>query len=268
VVLHGSVNGVYQKWTIMANGGQGLPPPAPIIDNSNHMMTGRISPTVVPWPNRGSLDHSNIGTSCGVFINTFFEARFYCYDKAMDRWNDHSTAMYQAPITLPKTATKVGLAYHVTRQGHGGALGGDKANGQFWMAIAPPSDSNGDGVPELIPAPSAVQLYISRNLSSTRLPSNTNLRWRFKGPYWDAGKTTDTGTNLALYEDESISALKGAWFLNNQNIIFLPFADGTFSELPLTDGKDFQVMERGLCAGTIGAGVGGSTCGSQNKFGY
>lgn len=265
MMLHGSVAQKYRQWTLVTNLG-GVFASYNIKDTTGHEIDGSVSPTVVSWPSRGGANHADVGTSCAVFVDRLQAARFYCYVKSSDRWQDFSAKMYQW-IPMAHTPTKVGLAYHVLRNGTGGALGNDITRGQFWMTVAPGSDTNGDGV--IDPAPSKPELYISTYLSASNPPHPNITQWSVKGPYWDATQTVDTYTNVGLYEDESISAMKGTWFENNTSILFMPYADGTFNE-PLKDGNDFQVMERGICMGVLGGEdyLAQTTCGTSNFFGY
>lgn len=157
-----------------------------------------------------------------------------------------------------QVGAKVGLAFHVMRDKNGGPLYGDWTKGQFWMMTVPSGQTN-----EL--------LYTSSVLSSTILPSTSmNFPWyAWAGSYWDS---VFPGTGAMLYDDTSISALKGVLLGNGGStscLIFLPFADGTLNETQ-TDVNDFQVMEHGACIGlryTIGDGT--TYCGSSpNAFGY
>jgi hypothetical protein len=264
LIVHGSNAGVYYRWVLTTNNGSVLPP-VQLTTAGGATMTGHFSPTVIPWPSRGAADHASIGTSCGVFIDQATQPRFYCYVKSTDRWQDFTAQMY-AKEPMRNTVQKVSLAYHVSRESTGAALISDSANGQFWMTVVPiPGDADGDGVTDR----GRPVLYISRQLTSTQLPSATTLKWMYSGNYWDAMQTVEMGTNVTLYEDESISAMKGAWLNNTQQLFFFPFADGTSPEI-LKDGNDYQVMERGICMGVHGGIWNGaqSVCGTSNKFGY
>jgi hypothetical protein len=136
---------------------------------------------------------------------------------------------------MPRTFTKVGLAYHVNREANGTPLSNDPTRGQFWMTVIPDSDSG-------FQPPS---LYVTGGLSSTK-PPGTTTTFKVSGLFWDEWQRTVPGTIVGLYEDESVAALKGVMMSSATSTYFFPFADGTVSE-QLKDGNDFRVMERGIC---------------------
>ena len=70
-------------------------------------------------------------------------------------------------------------------------------------------------------------------------------------------RRVDEPRAVALYEDESLSALKGLMLGYSgepatARLEFLPFMDGA-REVRLGSGNDFEVMARGICAGLRGS---------------
>jgi hypothetical protein len=262
-VIFGSVSGVYRRWTGYVIG---APSVDDVLDGTGHQITGSISPTVVPWPNRGGVDHASNGTNCAVFVSQTNEGRFYCYDKSVDRWKEYTSLVYQN-FAMPKTRTKVGLAFHVLRNGATAApLANDVARGQFWMTVID-ADKNGDGVLDP-PGQGRADLYVTGALTNAEPPALNNNQMKFwtKGPYVSTAFLSAQGTNVGLYEDESISAIKGVLVRGSASLMFLPHADGTVNE-PLRDGNDFQIIERGICRGLL-EDPNGFDCGSPNVYGY
>jgi hypothetical protein len=113
------------------------------------------------------------------------------------------------------------------------------------------------------------QTFISSGLSaaSASLYPGTSTTFVQKGIFWDAWQMARPSTSPGLYEDESLSAMKGV-FINqlDNKMYFLPYADGSFPA-SLKDGNDFRVMERGICA-QLHKSNGNAVCGASNKWGY
>jgi hypothetical protein len=93
-----------------------------------------------------------------------------------------------------------------------------------------------------------------------------DFRWR--GSVIDQWTNLVPGTGVALYEDETLSALKALMAIRDgktgaTRIDFLPFADGAYDE-DFGTGNDFEVMERGICVGLRGV----KPCGDRATGAY
>jgi hypothetical protein len=225
-----------------------------VLDGSGAALTGTVSPSVASTSNR----------TCGVFPDSSGNSRFHCLDiAAPNRWTDYSSTMFALTPGYQAQTVKVGLAFHVLRDSNGGPLYGDSTVGQFWMATVQPGGVTSRNL----------LIYTSSKLSSTITPSGAmNFVWYAWGAsLWDS---VFAGTGISLYEDPTLSALKGYFLADGGSLsasVFAPFVDGTLNETQ-RDVNDFQVMERGICLGarfTIsGGGLDTAFCGTINAFGY
>jgi hypothetical protein len=261
-VIFGSVDGAYKRWTGYVNG---MTTVDYVTDSTGHHLNGITSPTVIPWPSRGGVSHASNGTNCAVFVDQGTTVRFYCYERATDRWRQHTDFIF-SNYPIPKTRTKVGLAYHVLRDGNAAPLANDVARGQFWMTVAD-ADKNGDGVLDPL-TPLNPDLYVSGAMTNSEPPAGNNNQMKFwtKGPYLELGLISQILTTVGLYEDESISAMKGVVVMNTRDHMFLPHADGTLNE-NLRDGNDYQIIERAICKG-VREDWAETICGGLNVHGY
>jgi hypothetical protein len=155
------------------------------------------------------------------------------------------------------SATKTSLAFHVYRDSNGAPVLNDVTRGQFVLVTVPPA-------PNFAPYPT---VYQSRPVSAASPPSSSTVLFSVS-KFWQQVQLAST--NLSLFEDESISALKGSMVLHwdgntNDSLLFLPYADGT-PDIQLKDGSDFRVMERGLCY--VLKQRNATFCGSANQWGY
>jgi Metallo-peptidase family M12B Reprolysin-like len=204
----------------------------------NNYVTGRVTPTVASFPNRGVYNHASIWTSCGTFTDMMNQVRFYCYDKASNKWREHTEAAFSG-TGIPVSTAKTALTYHVIRKASGAPRAADATWGQ-WMLIVDPSDWR-------------PRMYLG-NASS-----NTDQDGRYfttTGPLWHEWALTRPGVGITLYEDETISAPKAAGFWQDvtpsgqaiTSLHLFPFADGTTdNSIVLKDGNDFHAMERVIC---------------------
>jgi hypothetical protein len=148
----------------------------------------------------------------------------------------------------------VGLAYHVFRSDTGVPLSNDPTQGQFLLATV--AEWN------------LLRMRMSSRLSSDK-PPGVDTRFIRAGYLWDDWARTLPGTGITLFEDESLTAAKGVMFHaqaeGTQRLLFMGYADGSAPQM-MKDGNDFQVMERGICAGVLSGNT--SWCGTSNKWGY
>jgi hypothetical protein len=101
--------------------------------------------------------------------------------------------------------------------------------------------------------PNLPWLLISETLPTQR-PASGGPRFRWQGQLINQWTTLVPGAGVALYEDDSLSALKALLPLagREQNqLLFLPLADGSYGAR-LGSGNDFRVMETGICTGLRG----------------
>ncbi len=226
---------VTSEYRISLSGGA----PTAVLDSAGFAVLGSQSPTVASWP-------GNSGESCAVFTDQAGSLGFWCMDKTSLRWAEHSGAI---PGSQVLNEAKPGLAWHTNRDW----LGNDLGTGSFRITrIWNPG--NGAGRPRVL---------ISAAASPSNPPaSHSFVAWGKFGNQWT---NLRLGTGIALFEDAELSALKGVWsFPGAPGLRFLPTADGSFDEW-LTDGDDFEVMERGVCLGLHLGAAGDVFCGPKTS---
>jgi len=137
------------------------------------------------------------GELCGVFPDADAYLRFYCYDAARDRWADLSLAAFYAGLG-PHTAGAVALAFHRYRAADGTPL--DRTRGALYLSFTEPESQDAHD-------PDNPHFLISRALSA-RAGAFQAIDFRWRGSVINQWTKVVHGTALALYEDESLSALK------------------------------------------------------------
>lgn len=231
---------------------------------SGRVMAGILGLSVVGWPVRGVEGEPVPTTACmaaaGLAATTpvvpwallppYSEPlRFLCLDPATARWTERAGFF----PSMQWTASRPGLAFHVFRDAAGAPIS-TPPRGQFVLTFGV---RNGDNV--------AGYVAVSTPTTGTAtLPSG--LAMLGFGNLRDVWSFAPAGGGAAPYEDSQLSALKairafrvdGPWILE-----FLPLFDGTF-DAALSDGNDFQVMERGICLSLRDA----TFCGGPNSWGY
>ncbi|MCA9706577.1 MAG: hypothetical protein KDK70_12060 [Myxococcales bacterium] len=213
-------------------------------------LTGVESPTFTNWPYDPMT--STQGTTCGAITNNGGQVGLYCYDRASNRFENVSSSAFTSG-TKPTTVGKPGLAFHAYRSWAGLPRDNDPSRGAFWLTVVVP-DPNWDFVDVWISDP--VSEAAGEDLQDVYFPVSR------RGKVGNVWSNMVDGAGLALYDDPELGAMKGLWLrqdggdadtpLGAVKLRFLPFADGTF-RANLTDGNDFQVMERGICRGLASA---------------
>jgi hypothetical protein len=218
----------------------------PVRDSSGVAISGALSPTLAPWP-AFSASYASFGTNCGVFADTTGRVRFYCYDKATNRFEDKSASAL--PSSAPIITGKHGVIFHILRTASGTPQLSDATRGQFWFT-AVQSSNNPD-------------IWMSSTFNSGTGPGGLTFSTQRRGKMGGYWTTLEPGTGVALYEDESIHALKALWVVDDNvqgdKVQFLPLADGAFYNW-LEGGSDFRIMERGICLGIAGQAY----CGAES----
>jgi hypothetical protein len=199
------------------------------------------------------------GELCGVFTDQDAFIRFYCYDAARDLWVDLSTHAFYAGLG-PQTQGQVGLAYHRYRAADGTPANGDASRGALYLSFTEP-DVDSERFSH------NPHFYVSEWLDAEH-PAMTEIDFRWRGRVINQWTHLEPGTGVALYEDETLSALKGLMASGTDRpgvtrIEFLPLADGAYDE-DFGTGNDFQVMERGICTRLRGD----QACGGPDTASY
>jgi hypothetical protein len=199
------------------------------------------------------------GELCGVFTDDDAYIRFYCYDAARDAWADLSARAFYAGLG-PRTQGQVGLAYHRYRAADGTLVNGDPSRGALYLSFTEPDADSA----RFSHNP---HFYVSEWLNAEHAAmAEIDFRWR--GSVINQWTHLEPGTGVAIYEDETLSALKGLMASGTDRpgvsrIEFLPLADGAYDE-EFGTGNDFQVMERGICTRLRGD----QACGGPNTASY
>jgi hypothetical protein len=187
------------------------------------------------------------GEWCGAFPDAERYVRFYCYEPEGDAWRDLTrTAFFEG--LGPRTAGPVGIAYHRYRKADGSTVTHDGTRGAVYLSFTEPESPYAKN-------PDNPHYFMSEWLSQAQ-PAMRALNFRWRGSVIDEWTNLAPGTSLVLYEDESLSALKGLMLakLTSPDAVhldFLPFADGAHEDF-LGSGNDFEAMERGICEGLKG----------------
>jgi hypothetical protein len=191
-----------------------------------------------------TLARLGTGELCGVLPDLERYVRFYCYDASRDAWLDLTRTAFFSGLG-PQTAGAVSLAYHRYRKQDGGLVTDDVTRGAVIMSFTEPESPYAKN-------PDNPHYFMSEWLSAEH-PARSELYFRWRGSVIDEWTNLAPGTSLALYEDVTLSALKGLMLakLTNPDVVhldFLPFADGVYED-QFGGGNDFEVMERGICEG-------------------
>jgi hypothetical protein len=222
-----------------------------VLDARQRPITTGLSPTVAAL---------GTGELCGVFANDEQNIRFHCYDRGRDLWVDLSQQAFDVGLG-PRTEGKVGVAYHRYRAADGAPVDGDSSRGAVYLSFSQPESEAQAGS-----KPDNPHLLISQWLNE-RHGALERIDFRWRGSVLDQWTNLAPGTGVALYEDETLSALKALFTTRAAKgataVDFLPFADGAYDE-SFGSGNDFQVMERGICAGLRGAKI----CGDKSTGAY
>jgi hypothetical protein len=191
-----------------------------------------------------TLARLGTGELCGVLPDLERFVRFYCYDRATDAWSDLTRTAFFSGLG-PQTSGAVSIAYHRYRKQDGSLVTGDVSRGAVILSFTEPESPYAKN-------PDNPHYFISEWLSAQN-PASHGLFFRWRGSVIDEWTNLAPGSSLALYEDPTLSALKGLMLakLTNPDAIhldFLPFADGVHED-QLGAGNDFEVMEHGICEG-------------------
>ncbi len=215
-----------------------------VMTETNATLTGSQSPTFTGWPYDPTSSPN--GTICGAITNDAGTVGLYCYDPATNRFVNRSSTAFPA-VTKPITSGKPGLAFHTYRSWAGIPLVADR--GAFWLGVTV-ADLEWDFVDVWISEP--IGSGAGEALQAVEFPASR------RGKVGNVWSNLADGTGMALYDDASLGAMKALWLrvdggdssppVGGRKLRFLPFVDGGF-RAELTDGNDFQVMERGICLG-------------------
>jgi hypothetical protein len=202
------------------------------LDQAQHAIRTALGPAVTPL---------GTGELCGVFVDIERNVRFYCYQRESDLWIDRSALAFSSALG-PQTTGHVALAYHRYRTADGDFVTGDSSRGAVFLVYTERASLH---------TPDNPHLLMSEWLNAEyRAFENINFRWR--GSFINQWTNLAGGTGVALYEDESLISLQAIIARRDADdavvVDYLPFADGSYDET-LAAGNDFQVMERGVCAG-------------------
>lgn len=248
---------------------------------TNANIAGSLAASVVAWPPRGSLpwpDYSSdpalIARNCAVLPNANRIARFYCYDRASNRWANYSTGFDNAGANI-KLIGRPALGYHVLRTNVGTSAdplvqtSGNTAWGQFWFVGVPdvPTDADAHRNPVYWVTFKGREYPSTPPTYTMGWTSMTEWRDDWSHAFWD--DATGQNSGFSFYEDGNLSALKAAWNPSADWFEIEPFADGT-ADIDLHDISDFKVLERGICAAVRGPTAGDAFCGSvyDSYWGY
>ncbi len=215
-----------------------------LMDETNAAIVGAQSPTFANWP----FDpvSSPDGTACGALTDNSNTVGLYCYDRLTNRFENLTDSAFSS---APTSSGKPGLAFHTYRSAFGVPKNGDPLRGAMWMTVVKAND-----------AYDYLDVWISSPISDQPDEDLFDLEfpWTQAGKVGNVWTNTVDGAGMALYDDPELGAMKGVWLgqsgsdlLNPPGAVrvrFFPFADGSF-RAELTDGRDFQVMERGICRG-------------------
>jgi len=218
-----------------------------VIDQAGQPIESALGPSVL---------RLGTGELCAVFPDLQRAVRVYCYVQERDHWLDLTRRAFYAGLG-PETGAEVALAYHRYRGADGLPLGGDDSRGALYLAFSEPAPGK--------QAPDNPNLWISAALSA-RHGAFAALDFRWRGTLIDQWTHLGADSGIALYEDETLSALKAALVTRNDDglqLNFLPLADGSFAA-DLHSGDDFEVMERGICVGLRGP----ERCGGRDTGKY
>ena len=239
-VFYRDVDGLY-RWSTMTSPWAGFATYRGLLsDEMGDAIGGREAPSFSSWPYDQHATPD--GTACGILTNDQGRVRMYCYDRDANHFEQVSAFSGNPPMTDGKP----GLAYHAYRSYDGTAKDGDPSRGSFWMTV---TDDD--------PVYDRVRIWMSDPVSSEASEALDDVFFppgRGHG-FWDNVWTNVAdGSGQALYDDESLGALKGLSIRDDKgdveattrHVRFAPFADGSF-RTELRDGNDFRVMERGIC---------------------
>lgn len=213
-------------------------------NESGVILSGTQSPTLANWP----FDPTETadGTACAALTNTASQARFYCYDRDLNRFVDLTPTAFG---TAPVTSGKPGLIFHTYRSWAGLPRNNDSTRGAFWLTVVN-AHAKWDYPDVWMSTP--VSENVGEELLDLSFPTTQ------RGEFGNVWSNLIDGSGLALYDDPTLGSLKALWLRQDQGddtvpqgakkLRFLPIADGSF-RADLRDGNDFQIMERGICRG-------------------
>jgi hypothetical protein len=192
-------------------------------------------------PSGPSLVALPSGEHCAVMPDALSFMRFFCYERASDRWIDLSAEAFDAGFNA-STGDAPGLAFHRYRDASGAPASSDSTRGALYLAFSEPASG-------LALFPHNPHFFVSEWLSATH-GAQERIAFRWRGRIINEWTQLAPGTGVALHDDgEHLQALlvqrNGAGVHELQ---YLPYADGELDEA-LGAGNDFQVMERGVCLG-------------------
>jgi hypothetical protein len=250
-------------WPIVQLPGPGTEPGVPI---------DPVLPPPAPGPSFEQPGLASCG-AYGAFPDQNGDVRLLCYDVPSGRWFDQTAGAFSA---VPRTASRPDLAFHVARAADGSPLYEDALVGQLWLTAT--VAGVGGPIPTTVDV-AQPQVWISNPMQGA-LPGTTVPNFARTAPMGDLGTRVAASAGVDLFEDLETSALKGIWWNRNRSLAqsgstttiqttnslqLLPFVDGSF-EAQITDGNDFQVLERTICLGIQGT----AWCGgpATSPYGY
>ncbi|MCH9684991.1 MAG: hypothetical protein K0V04_26375 [Deltaproteobacteria bacterium] len=241
-------SGEYRWMTMTHPGAESATSQGPMRDLSGGLLHGTQSPTFTAWPYDPMT--TDAGTICGAITDVEGKVGFYCYDRLANRFADLSWSAFPT-ATKPISAGKPGLAFRSYRSWIGLPQSGHVERGAMWLSVVVAH-----------PKWDYVNVWISDPVSDAGGESLSEIYFpaERRGKFGSVWTNAVDGSGLALYDDAELGSMKALWLSDEINdedadpeedsdmVRFQPFADGTF-RAQLTDGNDFQVMERGICRG-------------------
>lgn len=247
-------------WHTRENHTAGLVYRGQVRDSNGQPLQGRISPSVVHWPD--PFLSSVRGQTCAIFpeeqpspsIDTL---RMYCLNFSDTNPNPHWTRMVNAFQDLPSGNPnfkhnmygKATLLFRMYRVSNGSLLDTANFTGQFWLI------RNSNNWSRIINAflIHPHEVHISRAI---KVPPdnllNVNLSYFLKDSF-NVGSVFYGNTSISAYIDSKLSAIKAVGFrvtddpnTYDKHLEFYPFFDGTF-RAEFRAVSDFRIMEGGLC---------------------
>ena len=223
-------------------------------DGNGDRFAGGQAPGAASWPPFTGRANAR-GTTCGVLTDVTSQVRFYCYDQASNQWIDQTDTAFSS--TEPTAQAKVDVTFRPYRHYSGTPM--DEARGQFWFTS--------------VGSQRVAWLWMSSTVDTDKPPtSGLSFPKTQRGVMGSVSTDLIAGSGAILLDDPALGATKAVWITDDGKVSFLPLADGTFTD-GLSDGNDFQVMERGICLGLIkstgGAAAAEAFCGtaSDSKWG-
>ncbi len=193
------------------------------------------------------------GYACGLFPSRSPSRvnRFLCYDKANDRWLDHTSTAFPGGSGVSKGG-RPSIAVHTLRAA---APAGSPPN----TPVYPLEDRRAVFIIAVQDDANVPWINVSTGVSASS-PPGAAMHFHFV----ETSVAQKDGKSLALYADRELSAVKGLGLCADDPgaMRSLGIFDGGF-HAELKDGNDFHVMEQGICRGIQPQTV----CGKTNAFG-